>query len=104
VTLTPPASTALADLLRWAAVIFASGLLLALPIIAALLIANISLGVLSRVAPQLNIFAVGFPVTLAVGFAVLMFAMPWFGAAMQRLFEDGFAATEAIVRHAAVLS
>ncbi len=102
ITLAPPQAVALSDLLRWAAVIFSSGLLLALPIIAALLIANISLGVLSRVAPALNIFAVGFPVTLAVGFAVLMFSLPYFGTAMQKLFEQGFAAMETIVRHAAV--
>lgn len=101
VSLMPIHAVAIADLLRWAAVIYASGLLLALPIITALLIANISLGVLSRVAPQLNLFAVGFPVTLATGFLVLMLTLPYFGNAMQNLFEQGFSAMEMVVTRAA---
>ncbi len=94
----PPQAAGLATLLRWSGVIFASGLLLSLPLIAALLIANIALGVLSRVAPQLNLFAVGFPVTLAVGFVVLMFSLPYVGAAMEHLFQQGFRAMEQVIQ------
>ncbi|HRO82169.1 MAG TPA: flagellar biosynthetic protein FliR, partial [Alicycliphilus denitrificans] len=43
--------------------VFASGLWIALPMIALLLFVNLTLGVISRVAPQMNIYAVGFPVT-----------------------------------------
>jgi flagellar biosynthesis protein FliR len=98
VTLAPPHAAGLSTLLRWSGVIFASGLLLSLPLIAALLIANIALGVLSRVAPQLNLFAVGFPVTLAVGFVVLMFSLPYIGAAMEHLFQQGFRAMEQMLQ------
>lgn len=98
VSVTPPQAAGIAVLLRWSGVIFASGLLLALPLIAALLIANIALGVLSRVAPQLNLFAVGFPVTLAVGFLVLMFSLPYVGAAMEHLFHQGFRAMHQILQ------
>jgi len=45
--------------------LFSLGVTLALPVIAAMLLANLALGVLTRTAPQLNLFAVGFPVTLA---------------------------------------
>jgi flagellar biosynthetic protein FliR len=93
-----PLSGGLMTLLRWSGVIFASGLLLSLPLIAALLITNIALGVLSRIAPQLNLFAVGFPVTMAVGFLVLMFSMPYFGAAMDQLFHQGFDAMHQVVK------
>jgi flagellar biosynthetic protein FliR len=70
-------------------VVFSSGLLLSLPIVAALLITNVALGVLSRAAPQLNLFAVGFPVTLALGFGLLIVSMSYLGAPLQRLFEHG---------------
>lgn len=55
-----------------------SALSLALPVIAALLITNLALGVLSRAAPQLNIFAVGFPITLFVGLVAALFSMSYF--------------------------
>lgn len=87
----------LSRLFAWSAVIFSAGLMLALPLLTALLIANLAMGVLARVAPQLNIFAVGFPVTLAAGFLVLMFALPSLGAALQRLFEQAFLALSAIL-------
>ena len=85
-------------LLAWATTLFAAGVMLALPLIAALLIVNISLGVLSRIAPQLNIFAVGFPVTIVAGFAVLMLSLPYFGTALEKLYDRGFDALAGILR------
>jgi flagellar biosynthetic protein FliR len=85
-------------LMVWSSALFSAGLLLALPLIAALLIANLAMGVLARVAPQLNIFAVGFPVTLMSGFIVLMFSIPYFGVAMENLFDRAFRALAAILR------
>jgi flagellar biosynthetic protein FliR len=76
------------------------GVLLALPLITALLIANIALGVLARIAQQLNLFAVGFPVTLALGFLVLMLSLPYLGAAMEGLFTRGFQAMGTVMRAA----
>ncbi|OGV72353.1 MAG: flagellar biosynthetic protein FliR [Methylophilales bacterium RIFCSPHIGHO2_02_FULL_57_10] len=58
--------------------IFSWGLLLSLPVLAALMMVNIALAVLTRAAPQLNIFAVGFPITLAIGFIVLALSLPYF--------------------------
>jgi flagellar biosynthetic protein FliR len=63
--------------------LFALGLTLALPVIGAMLLANLALGVLTRTAPQLNLFAVGFPVTLATGLAMLALAMPFVVPAME---------------------
>ncbi|MHB1359033.1 MAG: flagellar biosynthetic protein FliR [Rhodocyclaceae bacterium] len=84
--------------LAWSSVLFSAGLLLALPLITALLITNLAMGVLARVAPQLNIFAVGFPVTLVAGFVILMFSIPYFGAAMEHLFDQAFRAMAAVLR------
>lgn len=98
VSATPISANGFSTLLAWSSTLFASGLLLALPLITALLIANLAMGVLARVAPQLNIFAVGFPVTLTAGFIVLMFSIPYFGAAMERLFDNAFRAMAAVLR------
>jgi flagellar biosynthetic protein FliR len=97
---TPLGAGGFAAFLAWSSTLFTAGLLLALPLIAALLIANLAMGVLARVAPQLNIFAVGFPVTLLAGFVVLMFSIPYFGAAMEKLFDGAFRAMAQILRAA----
>ena len=61
---------------RWGAEVFSLGLWLALPLIGMLLFTNLVLGVVSRVAQQMNIFAIGFPITLGVGLAGLVFTLP----------------------------
>ena len=60
----------------WGGAIFSTGLWLALPAVSALLITNMALGVLTRTAPQLNLFGIGFPVTLSIGFLILALALP----------------------------
>lgn len=56
--------------------LFASGLWIALPMIGMLLFANLALGIVSRVAPQMNIYAIGFPVTLSVGLIGMAASLP----------------------------
>ncbi|MFO0122465.1 MAG: flagellar biosynthetic protein FliR, partial [Inhella sp.] len=60
----------------WGAEIFRMGLWVALPLVALLLFVNLMLGVIARVAPQLNIFAIGFPITVSVGLLGLMATLP----------------------------
>lgn len=98
VSTTPIHATAFSAMMAWSTTLFSTGLLLALPLITALLIANIALGVLARIAQQLNLFAVGFPVTLALGFLVLMLSLPYMGAAMEGLFAKGFQTMGQIMR------
>jgi len=71
--------------------VFATGLALALPVIGALLLVNLTLGVLTRTAPQLNLFAVGFPITLGVGLVMLLLALPFALPALQQALERGLA-------------
>lgn len=73
----------------WGETIFSSGLLLALPAVAALLITNMALGILTRTAPQLNLFGIGFPVTLSVGFVVLALALPGMLKPIENFIEQG---------------
>ncbi len=63
-------------LVEWSSRLFAAGLLMALPVVMALLLVNIGMGVVSRAAPQLNIFAIGFPITLLMGFIVIWITIP----------------------------
>ncbi len=59
----------------WGVRMFGDAVMVALPAVASILLVNMSFGVVSRSAPQLNIFGVGFPVTLTLGFVVLVFAI-----------------------------
>jgi flagellar biosynthetic protein FliR len=77
---------------RWGAEVFTTGLWIALPMIGMLLFVNLLLGAISRVAPQINIFAIGFPVTLAVGLLGMLVSLPLlqapFTMALERLLEQ----------------
>jgi len=75
----------------WGASIFANGLQICLPILGALLITNLALGILTRAAQQLNLFAIGFPITLTVGFFILSFTIPYLVPIMDRLTQEGLA-------------
>jgi flagellar biosynthetic protein FliR len=63
------------ELVMWGGELFARGLMIALPALIALIIVNMAMGVVSRAAPTLNLFAIGFPVTLAVGFLMLILSL-----------------------------
>ncbi len=72
--------------------IFSIGVQLSLPIVAALLITNLALGILTKAAPQLNIFAIGFPVTLGIGFLVVATVLPYLAQPIVRVIEQGIMA------------
>ncbi|MBI5333227.1 MAG: flagellar biosynthetic protein FliR [Burkholderiales bacterium] len=73
----------------WGAEIFRLGLWIALPVLAMLMLVNIVMGLMSRVASQLNIFSVGFPITMGVGMIGLWLTLPLmqvpFTAALERM-------------------
>ncbi|MDN2702413.1 flagellar biosynthetic protein FliR [Janthinobacterium sp. SUN100] len=77
------------QLAAWGGEIFRSGLQISLPIIAALLLTNVALGILTRAAPQLNIFGIGFPVTLGVGLLVISMVLPYLATPFQNMFLRG---------------
>jgi flagellar biosynthetic protein FliR len=86
------APSGLRALVEWGGSIFSYSLALSLPLLAALLITNLALGVLTRAAPQLNIFAVGFPLTILIGILALALSLPHFAPTLERLFWEGLAA------------
>jgi flagellar biosynthetic protein FliR len=64
------------SIIVWSGQMFAGGLLLAMPVIASLLLINVIFGVAARSAPQLQIFSVGFPVTLMLGLLLIWKTLP----------------------------
>ncbi len=60
----------------WGAEVFKLGLWVSLPIVAMLMLVNLVLGLVARVAPQMNIFSVGFPITIGVGLTGLWLTLP----------------------------
>jgi flagellar biosynthetic protein FliR len=85
---TTPSAGAFRTAAEWGGSIFAYALQFSLPLIAALLITNLALGILTRSAPQLNIFAVGFPITITVGFVVLALLIPFLAPMMEYMFRQ----------------
>ncbi len=71
-----PSPDALWQLVIWGSDMFAGGMMIALPGVAALLLVNLAFGVTSRAAPQLNIFAVGFPIMIMIGLAFIILILP----------------------------
>ena len=76
----------------WGVRMFGDAIMVALPAVASILLVNISFGVVSRSAPQLNIFGVGFPVTLTLGFVVLVFAVSNLLPQLQHMLEGALTA------------
>ena len=80
---------AYAQLVTWSSMIFLGALLTALPVMVTLLFISIGLGVVTRAAPSLNIFSVGLPATIVVGFVVLLLSLANIGSRIQWLWLQG---------------
>ena len=74
----------------YSAEMFLSALMIALPIMVGVLLVNLGLGVITRAAPQLNIFAVGFPATMLTGFVLVLLCLPLLSPIMLELFITSF--------------
>lgn len=79
------------QLVHWAKWMFATAILMSLVAMASLLIVNVAFGVMTRAAPQINIFAVGFPLTLVAGLILiwsnLIYFLPHFEKQLNRANE-----------------
>jgi len=72
------------QIVAWGGQLFRGALMVSLPGLTALLIVNLAFGVVSRAAPSLNLFAIGFPVTLVGGLLIVLAGLP--------SVQDGFTA------------
>lgn len=80
----------LRDILKLSGGIFGYGILLLLPLLATLFVVNLALGVLARSAPQMNIFSVGFQITLLVTFMLIVPSLGGFSRVLEGFYEDSF--------------
>ena len=77
---------------------FMIALQIALPIVGALFLVDVALGILAKTVPQLNIFAVGFPLKIMIGFILLFLSMPIFFYLLQFLFEKILISMSQLIR------
>jgi flagellar biosynthetic protein FliR len=75
---------------KWGEQIFRGALVVALPGLTALLIVNLAFGVVSRAAPSLNLFAIGFPVTLICGLLIILAGLPSVQGAFVGMMREAF--------------
>ena len=78
------------QLVHWGSYMFAGAVKIALPAMTALLIVNLAFGVISRAAPTLNLFAVGFPITMLLGFVILLASVPNIVIVFSDMLESAF--------------
>jgi flagellar biosynthetic protein FliR len=86
------------EILNWLGTILSTAVLIALPAMASLLIVNLAFGVMTRAAPQLNIFAVGFPIMIILGVFIVMFTLDGLIPHMINLFGLGFTMLDNLIR------
>jgi flagellar biosynthetic protein FliR len=85
------------SMVLWGGQLFAGALMIALPGVTALLIVNLAFGVVSRAAPTLNLFAVGFPISLVVGLLVVLAGIGPLQEGVAQLVAQGLAFLGALV-------
>lgn len=78
-------------LLDWSSRMFIGAVMISIPAVTALLIINVAMGLMTRVAPQMNIFSVGLPVTLGLGFIFILATLPVILGVFQNMLNDAFA-------------
>jgi len=78
------------SLVNWGSTLFSGAIMIALPGVTALMIVNLAFGVVSRAAPSLNLFAVGFPISLVIGLVVVMAGIGPLSEGVTQLLAQGF--------------
>ncbi len=70
---------------------FITGLKIGMPVVGALFVAEIAMGIIARTVPQMNVFIVGIPAKIFIGLVVLVMVIPLYSGFMTLLFERNFA-------------
>ncbi len=98
----PPGPTALGPdafltVATWGGKIFEAAVIISLPAVVGLILVNLALGVVSRASPQLNLFAVGFPISMVLGFAMLMLSLPSLAGNLERYLAEAMRTASSLV-------
>ena len=74
----------------WGGQVFSGAVLISLPAMTALLVVNVAFGVMTRAAPQLNIFSIGFPVMIFLGLVIMLMTLPVLLPQLTYMVNDAF--------------
>jgi flagellar biosynthetic protein FliR len=77
--------------------LFAHSFIMALPILGALLMVSVSMGLLAKAAPQMNLLMIGFPISITVGFLMMWTAFPFLAQGFSTIIENGFDAMSRLI-------
>ena len=84
-------------LISWGSQMFVGALWVAIPALISMLVITLAMGVMTRAAPQLNIFSVGFPVTMFMGFIILLLVLPGFLPRINQMMLQAMQLSQSIV-------
>ena len=70
--------------------LFQHSLMISMPILATLFLISVSMGLLAKAAPQMNLLMMGFPVAIIVAFLIILFSIPFLTAAFSKLIDESF--------------
>ncbi len=87
----------LSGVVQWSGELLSLAVVMMLPVIIGLLAVNLIFAVMTRAAPQLNVFAIGFPVTLLFGVVIMLLSVPSFSQEVGEAMEAGFTTAYAIL-------
>lgn len=81
--------------------LFQDALVIAFPILGTLVLVYVTMGLLAKAAPQMNLLVLGFPISIGITFVVLLVGMPFLAEAMDEIITDGFELIQAMFNAAA---
>jgi flagellar biosynthetic protein FliR len=70
--------------------LFQDALVIAFPILGTLVLVYVTMGLLAKAAPQMNLLVLGFPISIGITFVVLLVGMPFFAEAISGYIDEGF--------------
>lgn len=85
-----PDTPVMTQFVAWGGLMFHDAVLLAAPIAAAMMLAYVTMGLMGRVIPQINLFVVGFPLTIAISLLVVSLSIGYYLNLLDSLFTDMF--------------
>ncbi len=86
------------EMTRWGQAMFVDGLIIAAPVAAAMMLAYVTMGLLGRVVPQIQLFVVGFPVTIATGLIVTALSISIYLQVLNGVFERTFIRLDTLIQ------
>jgi len=77
--------------------LFLHSFVMSLPILGTLLMVSVSMGLMAKAAPQMNLLMIGFPISITVGFLMMATSLPFLAQAFNALIENSFAAMSRMI-------